>query len=361
MNNQTYYDMLGVSQTADSEIIHAAYQALTKKYAALPSNDAAYMTSLIRQAYEVLSDPAKRADYDSWLRFNRLQTQQNHQPSYSTPSHQMTYPSSTKTHKKTGSSVVRWLIGLCVILAAVAVLAYYLVSSTGFFGGHEAPVRPITTAQQNTPTTLQPLQPIIAKPVVTPAQQAARDQAHAKYLAAVNQINAVWNGLPNPLKESLRHEQRSINKQREADCQAQAASQFTTPIEIETARYLCEVPQLNARTDTLQIYAAEISYVDEPVYVDDVSNDPVYHMSTNDARQLYHESVANLNGVWNGLSSETREALRTEQRAINAEREARCTQHAKANYDGRSEQTVARYLCEVSEMDARAEELSAYY
>lgn len=365
MNNQTYYDMLGVSQTADFEIIHAAYQALTKKYATLPPNDAAYMTSLIRQAYDVLSDPAKRADYDAWLRFNHMQAQQNYQANYSAPSYRPAavpdYPSSTKANNKSGSSVLRWILGLILILAAVAALAYYLVSSTGFFGNNEAPVTPMATAQQN-PGTLQPIKPIApAEPIVTPKQQAARDQAHAEYLAAVNQINAVWNNLPGSIQEALRAEQRSINNQREANCKAKAASQFTAAIEIETARYLCEVPQLHARTEALQMYAAEASYVDEPVYVDDGSDDPVYNLSTTEAKQLYDDAVANLNGVWNGLPDETREALREDQRAINADREARCRQYAQENYANRSEQTVARYLCEAPEMDARAEELSAYY
>ena len=369
MNQQTYYDMLGVSQTADFEIIHAAYQALTKKYAALPPNDAAYMTSLIRQAYDVLSDPIKRADYDAWLRFNHMQASP-HQPNaysaphYGTPTSAPEYRSSAPA-KKSGS-VMRWILGLIIMLAAVAALAYYLVSSTGFFGNNEAPVTPVTTAQQN-PANLQPIKPIAPpEPVVTPKQQAARDQAHAEYLAAVNQINAVWNNLPASIQEALRAEQRSINNQREANCKAQAASQFTTAIEIETARYRCEVPQLNTRTEALQSYAAQISYVDEPSdtdtsHINEASDDPVYSLSTAEAKQLYDDAVANLNGVWNALPDETREALRADQRMINADREARCRQFAQENYASRSAQTVARYLCEAPEMDARAEELAAYY
>ena len=182
----------------------------------------------------------------------------------------------------------------------------------------------------------------------------------------MNQINAVWNNLPASIQEALDAEQRSINNQREANCKAQAASQFTTAIEIETARYRCEVPQLNARTEALQIYAAQISYVDEPSdtdtsYINEASDDPVYSLSIAEAKQLYDDAVANLNGVWNALPDETREALRADQRMINADREARCRRFAQENYASRSEQTVARYLCEASEMDARAEELAAYY
>ena len=68
MTQPTYYDILGISLSADTEIIDAAYQALTKKYKHNPN--AAHRLVQIRQAYETLSDPIKRADYDSWLQMN---------------------------------------------------------------------------------------------------------------------------------------------------------------------------------------------------------------------------------------------------------------------------------------------------
>jgi hypothetical protein len=69
---RTHYDVLNVSKEAEPVVVEAAYKALIKKYhpdqaAGAPvSRDAA----AINEAFAVLKDPAKRADYDhrQWTR-----------------------------------------------------------------------------------------------------------------------------------------------------------------------------------------------------------------------------------------------------------------------------------------------------
>jgi curved DNA-binding protein CbpA len=64
-----YYAVLGVLPTAEPDVLTAAYRALVKKYH--PDvytggrDDAERITKNINEAYAVLSDAAKRADYDS--------------------------------------------------------------------------------------------------------------------------------------------------------------------------------------------------------------------------------------------------------------------------------------------------------
>lgn len=373
MAQQTYYDILGISQNAGIEIIHAAYQALNQKYQTAPN--ATEQLIQIRQAYAVLSDPIKRAEYDSWLRMSS-QFGQSAPPPFGT--HPATTPPigtagyRTQSPKAKGSSAAAWVIGILAALIAVAVLAYVLVSSSGFFGDQDEPVTPLEQApsQATQAPELHPIEPIAPPtPTATPQQQAARDQAHAAYLAAVGRINAVWTSLPKTTQDSLRDEQRSINNAREQTCKAQAASQYSYPLDIEAARYHCEVPMLDERTQTLRVYAASIAsqptivrepiYVPTPVYVD--SDDPVSHTTPSEARALYDDAVANINAVWNSLPDEMRQILRDEQRAVNADRERRCKTYAQSVYQSRSDQTVARYLCEVPELDERAAELSQYY
>jgi hypothetical protein len=68
-NSRTHYDILNVSKEAEPVVVEAAYKALIKKYhpdqaAEAPvSRDAA----AINEAFAVLKDPAKRADYDHRL------------------------------------------------------------------------------------------------------------------------------------------------------------------------------------------------------------------------------------------------------------------------------------------------------
>lgn len=74
-----YYDVLEINETASIEVIKAAYKALAKKYhpdsykGSASERDKNMAT--INLAYEVLSDPQKRALYDQQISSN---TTQNH-------------------------------------------------------------------------------------------------------------------------------------------------------------------------------------------------------------------------------------------------------------------------------------------
>jgi hypothetical protein len=67
------YSVLGVARTASDSEIRAAYHALVAKYhpdrhQGNPLEDlASEKVAAINRAYEILSDPARRADYDSGL------------------------------------------------------------------------------------------------------------------------------------------------------------------------------------------------------------------------------------------------------------------------------------------------------
>lgn len=67
---RTHYDNLGVVRNADIAVIKAAYKALAQKYHPdrNPDNpDAQRIMQIINKAYEVLSDPIKRAEHDRWI------------------------------------------------------------------------------------------------------------------------------------------------------------------------------------------------------------------------------------------------------------------------------------------------------
>lgn len=68
----TYYDFFGVSRTASSEQIRAAYLWLIKQYhpdltGQSDKQRAADFAAVLNQSYNVLKDPARRARYDEFL------------------------------------------------------------------------------------------------------------------------------------------------------------------------------------------------------------------------------------------------------------------------------------------------------
>ena len=81
-----YYDVLGVSPTADDFVIKAAYKALAQRYHpdkfhgnAKDAADAEAKMRQLNESYQVLSDPAKRRDYDAHFQQGTQQNQQNSQ------------------------------------------------------------------------------------------------------------------------------------------------------------------------------------------------------------------------------------------------------------------------------------------
>jgi hypothetical protein len=62
---KNYYQILGIGNKASIEEINAAYRRLAMKYHPdINKNDTTALLQSINEAYEVLSDPKKRADYD---------------------------------------------------------------------------------------------------------------------------------------------------------------------------------------------------------------------------------------------------------------------------------------------------------
>lgn len=79
---RTLYDTLGVTRNADPAVIKAAYKALVNQYHPdkNPNRpEAEEMMKRINRAYEILSNPTKRAEYDRWLNEHERKQQQNAQ------------------------------------------------------------------------------------------------------------------------------------------------------------------------------------------------------------------------------------------------------------------------------------------
>jgi len=83
---ENYYEILGVSPSADDFVIKAAYKALVQRYHpdkfhsnAKDAADAETKMRQLNEAYQVLSDPAKRRDYDISFQQGTQNNQRNSQ------------------------------------------------------------------------------------------------------------------------------------------------------------------------------------------------------------------------------------------------------------------------------------------
>ncbi|HLO92744.1 MAG TPA: DnaJ domain-containing protein, partial [Burkholderiaceae bacterium] len=66
----SHYETLEVHERASPEVVRAAYRSLIQRFHPDRRPDdpaAAARAAALTEAYEVLSDPARRADYDRWL------------------------------------------------------------------------------------------------------------------------------------------------------------------------------------------------------------------------------------------------------------------------------------------------------
>lgn len=79
---RTHYDNLNVARNADIAVIKAAYKALAQKYHPDKNPDnpnAQKIMQVINKAYEVLSDPIKRAEHDRWIAEQEKKAEQSYQ------------------------------------------------------------------------------------------------------------------------------------------------------------------------------------------------------------------------------------------------------------------------------------------
>lgn len=129
--NQTYYTILSISASATAQEVKSAYKKLALKYHPdrNPGNIwAEEQFKQINTAYQILSNPAKRARYDMQLQYELAQRRLASQPAYYNQRYQQTRepaPVSERYYRniqrdKQKFSVRDWLITLAFIAGLVA-------------------------------------------------------------------------------------------------------------------------------------------------------------------------------------------------------------------------------------------------
>jgi hypothetical protein len=121
---RTHYDNLKIARNAPDVVIRASYEALIQtyhpdKFEGAKQQEAERITKIIRESYEVLSDPIRRSVHDRWIEEQDAQTQQSQFEDIKTdepkPSNVPKVPPESKASNL-------WLV--CLIIACLAIIIY---------------------------------------------------------------------------------------------------------------------------------------------------------------------------------------------------------------------------------------------
>ena len=144
MAEESYYELLQVQPTADVEVIRAAYRSLARRYHPdqNPSPSAEATTKRLNAAWEVLSDPAKRAEYDRTFA-GGPSSRPAHPPRPPNPPTQETPPPRPKPPSSRASQPqpvpnnldVLWpILGLLIVVSIIAAAALIMLKASGDLG-----------------------------------------------------------------------------------------------------------------------------------------------------------------------------------------------------------------------------------
>ncbi|TDR30246.1 J domain-containing protein [Hydromonas duriensis] len=290
----TYYETLGVSQTAPQEVIKAAYKVLAQKYHPDRNANGPNTTKkmqLINEAYRILSNPAERAKYDDELLNQRQQKQRDEKAKAAGNERQNAYASQQRQRQtqesnqeqsnrwpnepqpqtpnaENKSKFWEWIAKPFLII---------LISGTVAKGCVHAIMTTPTHHYVPPPTVSQPQQvqaPIVSNPIQTSIveQQSAQpinapfveqyQQAKVRNDTSRDTINQVWNNLPASVKSGGLSNQKQWIQSKQTKCgvvdqKRQTyisfnffASDVNLPTEIQLLD--CDTAENNARTEVLK-------------------------------------------------------------------------------------------------------------
>jgi len=142
----SHYEVVGVARSADRDIIRAAYRVLAKRYhpdtTTGPKDKAAARFCKIQEAYDVLSDARRRAEYDAQLDASAREPQAQQASTRSTQEPPRAPEAGSQSRQETpkrkpspesGTGGARWRI-----VGALIVIVVIFVAVIEIIGGFEA-------------------------------------------------------------------------------------------------------------------------------------------------------------------------------------------------------------------------------
>lgn len=194
----TYYDILGVPETASFEEIKQAYRAQIKFFHpdVFQENPeiAEIKTQQLNEAYDVLGDQQKRQEYDGNLRWVRQRAAQNTHPTHEDPPRQQAYQTQSRQAEEPRyyppakgldrlplwlSRVIRLLAPLSAII--VLVLIWSLTPDLSSKSSEQATKEDVPTAEEPIEAALKEEAPQTSRTSELLAKKRAAQEEEAVY------------------------------------------------------------------------------------------------------------------------------------------------------------------------------------
>lgn len=374
----TYYDNLKVTRNADVAVIKAAYKALAQKYHPDRNPDdpeAERIMKLINKAYEVLSDPVRRAEHDRWIDEQERRAEQNSRDStfdHASQSHSANNTKGGKADTASGNTKAsseapntqttetdyfsirgrmrRRTYAICYLLTMVVAVF----------------IRQIIAASLSW-TILDDLGLIVVGiimtlPLVVPQYfliKRLHDCNYSGWWSLIPLSPIVLLFLP-PSKGVNRFgadprdfNTKSSHAASEQDYSLPFIAAIVLLIQIIVISGDKSVTDYNISTTGLSSTSPVLESDNMSEGVSETQIAAEYKTS----KAEYDAAVSEINAVWNDLHPSFRDHIRNEQRAINKQREKECINYANTNSNRVDIAKTMRYRCEVPQLQERTEYL----
>lgn len=359
---RTHYDNLNVARTADIAVIKAAYKALAQKYHPdrNPDNpNAEWIMQIINKAYEVLSDPIKRAEHDRWIDEQERRAGQSYQSTRSNTNQN----SSTHQNKANSSSFDNQSNKHTSQNATHPDnddQKHYDGNNSTNTSSYSAKKSSENDGKKDTgswfgtffvPTTITL---ILAKILLSIGVLLG----FLGFILSYMIYNICYGYTYDFIKL------HKIVK----EFFAIIAGIIGVIIFVFSLLFIADIfskkLKYNAQDDTkINTLQTTTSYqntkspniTNNDIVTPNINNEPQLNpqLVLAEAQKRYDNAIANINAVWNSLHPNTQEFLRVEQRAINKKREADCITYGNAQSTDKDLAMAYRYLCEIPQLNER--------
>ncbi|MDO4442050.1 MAG: DnaJ domain-containing protein [Moraxella sp.] len=415
----TYYDNLKVTRNADIAVIKAAYKALAQKYHPDRNPDdpeAERIMKLINKAYEVLSDPVRRAEHDRWIDEQERRAEQNSRhSSFNHTSQSHTANDTSKENEgrrddgyessddiKTSSKTVNqqpierdyfsvrgrmrrrtyaiWYLSTTVVagLISQAILVSLSMAGVELVGVGLFFVRVITTLPFVVPQyfiikrlhdcnhsgwwSLIPLAPIVLF-FLPPSKGANRFGPDPRDLdtKSSHTIYEEDYSLPCIAIIILFVQMLVLSGNTSAidyntstmDSSSTVPTMNSDEVERGWDEATAEATMMAEQTAAAAQMAAEQAANAAQMAAGQVYSEAQVAADYAAAEAEYHAAVAEINAVWDALHPSFRNQIRNEQKAINQRRERECIDYANTNSNRVDIAKTMRYRCEIPQLKER--------